>query len=96
MLMKEIRLDIEQSLHVIAKILIRCFLGGMLLLSIWFVCFAFGGDWIYQIHTRWFLIPRETFDSLHYGAMAATKIMLLLFFLLPYIAIRLLLKPNTR
>jgi len=72
-----------------AGILIRCFLGGALLLVVWFAAYAAAGDWIYQIHSRWFQIPRQTFDAIHYAGMALTKIAIVLFFLLPWIAVRL-------
>lgn len=80
----------QTHLDVIAGILFRCFLGGMALLIVWFAGFAAAGDWIYQMHTRWFQIPRQTFDAIHYAGMALTKITIILFFLLPWIAIKLL------
>ena len=72
--MKNSQADIQKPLDVIAGILIRCFLGGMVLLAVWFAWFAVAGDWIYQVHTRWFQIPRQTFDAIHYAGMAVTKI----------------------
>lgn len=80
--------DFQKNLDGVAGILIRCFLGGMALLIVWFAGFAAAGDWIYQMHTRWFQIPRQTFDTIHYAGMAFTKIEIILFFLLPWIAIR--------
>jgi hypothetical protein len=92
--MKEPRPELAERLDVIAGILIRCFLGGILLLTVWFFCLVLAGDCIYQLHSRWFAIPRPAFDALHYALMAVTKIALLLFFLLPWIAIRLVLKKK--
>jgi hypothetical protein len=82
--------DIQKPLDVIAGILIRCFLGGVVLLMVWFAGFAAAGDWIYQVHSRWFHIPRPSFDAIHYAGMAVTKIVIILFFLLPWIAIKLI------
>lgn len=82
--------DSQQNLDAVAGILIRCFLGGMALLMLWFAGFAAAGDSIYQVHSRWFQIPRQTFDAIHYAGMALTKITIILFFLLPWIAIKLL------
>jgi hypothetical protein len=59
-----------------------------------FLFFVLAGDCIYQLHSRWFAIPREAFHTLHYALMAATKITLILFFLLPWIAIRIVLKQK--
>ncbi len=92
--MKEPLPELAARLDVIAGILIRCFLGGILLLTVWFLYFALAGDCIYQLHSRWFAIPRQAFDALHYALMAATKLALILFFLLPWIAIRLVLKQK--
>ena len=79
----------QECVDGIAGILIRCLLGGMALLVVWFAMFVFAGDWIYQVHSRWFQIPRQTFDAIHYAGMAVTKIAIILFFLLPWIAIKL-------
>jgi uncharacterized membrane protein YedE/YeeE len=92
--MKELKPEFADRLDVIAGILIRSFLGGIALLTVWFLCFVLAGDCIYQLHSRWFAIPREAFNALHYALMAATKITLILFFLIPWIAIRLVLKKK--
>ena len=84
----------SEDLEVVARILIRCFIGGILLLMIWFIGFTFFGDCIYELHSKWFLMPRQTFNAIHYAGLAFTKILLILFFLLPYIAIRLVLKKK--
>jgi heme/copper-type cytochrome/quinol oxidase subunit 2 len=92
--MKEPQPEHAACLDVIAGLLIRCFLGGILLLTVWFLCFVFAGDWIYQLHSRWFAISRQELNAIHYSLMAVTKITLVLFFLLPYIAIRLVAKKR--
>jgi hypothetical protein len=92
--MKEPLPELAERFDVIAGILIRCFLGGILLLTVWFLCLVLAGDCIYQLHSRWFAIPRQAFDTLHYALMAVTKIAIILFFLLPWIAIRLISKKK--
>lgn len=59
--------------------------GSLLLLS--FVILASAGDWVYRMHTRWFALPRETFDTVIYCFMGFFKIIYLLFNLVPYIAL---------
>ena len=59
---------------------------GFLLL--WWLMFSFANDWIYRIHGLWFKIPAETFDAIHYGGIAAFKIAIFMFNLIPYIALR--------
>ena len=88
-IMKNSQSDFQKPLDVIAGILIRCFLGGMVLLAAWFAGFAVAGDWIYRVHSQWFQVSRQAFDTIHYAGMAVTKIVNILFFLLPWIAIKL-------
>ncbi len=61
---------------------------GILLL--WFLIFWFGHDWMYRLHSRWFHLSNERFDSIHYASMAAYKLGILLLNLTPYVALRLI------
>jgi uncharacterized membrane protein YedE/YeeE len=88
--MKTTQADFQKHLDIIAGMLIRCFLGGMALLLVWFAWFVFAADCVSQVHARWFQIPRQSFDAIHYAGMAVTKIAIILFFLLPWIAIKLM------
>jgi hypothetical protein len=45
---------------------------------------------MFGLHSRWFNFPRERFDSIHYVAMAAYKLGILLLNLAPYLALRLI------
>ena len=83
-----------QRLDVFAGVLIRCFIGGMVLLLVWFFAYAIGGDGIYALHSKWFQMPRQTFAAIHYAGMAFMKILLLLLFLLPYAALKLVLRKK--
>jgi hypothetical protein len=73
MSMNSSQADFQKNLDGVAGILVRCFLGGMGLLMVWFAMFALCGD----------------SAGAHYAVMAATKIAIVLFFLLPWIAIKL-------
>ena len=42
---------------------------------------------MHGLHSRWFYLSREQFDALHYAGMALYKIGILLFNLVPYIAL---------
>lgn len=71
------------------KITLRCFLIGMVFLLIWFFMFLIAGDWIYEIHSRWFALSKHELLIIHYCGLMFTKICIFLFFLLPYIACKL-------
>lgn len=79
----------KACLEAVGSVLIRSFLIGLVFLLLWFLMFAVASDWVYSIHSRWFDIPRQTFNAIHYAGMAALKGVLLMVFLVPYIAIRL-------
>lgn len=61
------------------------------ILLFWFFIIVFARDWIYGLHTRWFNISREDFDKLHYSLMGAFKLLIFVFNLVPYIALRIVL-----
>ncbi len=62
-----------------------CINYGILL--VWFGVFVLAHDRLYRLHTRWFPMPVQTFDAIHYGSMAIYKIGILLLNLVPYIAL---------
>ena len=58
------------------------------LLLWWFLFFSLAHDWTYRFHGKWFKLTTEQFDALHYGGMAVFKLGILLFNLVPYLALR--------
>jgi hypothetical protein len=54
---------------------------------IWFLAIIFARDWIKQVHGKWFNLSDATFNAIHYGGMAVYKIGILLFNLVPLIAL---------
>ena len=57
------------------------------ILLIWFVVFVAARNWLRALHGRWFRISDEAFDAIHYGGMAAYKIGIFLFNLVPLLAL---------
>jgi len=55
---------------------------------VWFLFFMLAHDWMYGLHGQWFHLSVEQFDALHYAGMALYKVGILLFNLVPYIALR--------
>ena len=58
---------------------------GLLLLS--FLILAFAGDFVYKMHSRWFPMPRETFNVVLYSFIGIYKIMVFVFNIIPWIAL---------
>lgn len=57
-------------------------------LVVWFAFFALAHDWLQRLHGRWFRLSAERFDALHYVSMAFYKICIIVFNIVPYIALR--------
>ena len=56
----------------------------LLLSSLMCIC---AGDWAYPIHSKLFSISRETFNVLIYSFIALYKLLVIVFILIPYIAL---------
>ncbi len=59
---------------------------GMLL--VWFFLIVWARDWIFRIHSKWFAIPRDRFDTINYAMMGSFKLSIFLFNIVPYLALR--------
>ena len=75
------------TIDVMKSVLLWCLVINMGLLIWWFLIFTFAHDWIYRMHGKWFKIPVETFDAIHYAGIAFFKICIFVFYLVPYIAL---------
>ena len=62
--------------------------GGLLIF--WLLCYLFRPDLVYRTQSRWFAIPRETYDVLIYAFLGLFKIFFLMFNLVPYLVLLLI------
>lgn len=69
------------------RFLLSAVLINYIILMIWFLAIIFARDWIKQVHGKWFNLSDATFDAIHYGGMAIYKVGILLFNLVPLIAL---------
>ena len=76
------------TLETVRAVLAWCTVINLGLFIWWFLFFALAHDWMYRLHARWFKITVEKFDTLHYAGMALFKMAILLFNLVPYLAMR--------
>ena len=67
--------------------LLWCVLINYGVLLLWFLVFVFAHDWMLRLHSRWFRLSPERFDGIHYAGMAVYKIGILLFNLVPWLAL---------
>ena len=61
---------------------------NMGLLLWWFLIITFARNWVYQLHSKFYKITEEHFNALHYAGMMLYKIAIWMFFIIPYIALR--------
>ncbi len=76
------------TVEVILAVLGWCTLINFALLIWWFLFLALAHDWTYRLHTKWFKIPPEQFAAIHYSLMGVFKIGVIIFNLVPYLALR--------
>jgi len=81
-------------LDAMAGIFVRCFFLSVGILLFWFVFYLLAGNWAYSVHSKWFELSRHDFDLMSYYGMAFIKLCAFLFFLFPYLAIKLVLRKN--
>jgi len=71
----------------IQDFLLWCTLINFGVLLWWAAFFIFAHDLVYRLHTRFFVMSRERFDAIHYAGMAFYKLTVLVFNLVPLLAL---------
>ena len=79
-------MDIEQLQH----FLFWCTLINFGVLLWWAAFYLFAHDFVYRVHSRFFVISRVQFDAIHYAGMAFYKLSIVLFNLVPFIVLHIL------
>ena len=59
-----------------------------LVLVVWFLLIASPHQWLYRLWGKWFPLRAEQFDAINFAGIALYKLGILLFNLVPYIALR--------
>ena len=76
------------NVEIVTAALGWCTLINFVLLAWWLLFVVFAHDWTYRLHTRWFRLSEEKFDSIHYSLMGSFKLIVVVFNLVPYLALR--------
>lgn len=71
----------------IRDVLMWCTIINFVVLLSWYAMFALAGGWIYRYHGKWFPMSREAFNVVHYSGMGLFKLAILVFNLVPYVAL---------
>ena len=76
------------TLELTRSMLAWCSVINIGLLLWWYLFFILAHDWMYRMHSRWFTIPVDRFDTVHYAGMGLLKLGIFLFNVVPYLALR--------
>ena len=76
------------AIELIQEVLGWCLLINVALLLIWFLFIVFAHDWMFRIHTRWFKLSSEKFDAIHYAGIGLFEMTIVIFNVVPYLALR--------
>jgi hypothetical protein len=76
------------TLETIRAVVAWCSVINLGLLLLWVLFIWLFNDWIYRLHSKWIQISKEQFNAMHYGGMGLFKMGILLFNLVPYLAMR--------
>ena len=76
------------TIEIIREVLAWCTVLNYALLLLWFLFFSLAHDWLYSFHGKWFTLSAEQFDVIHYAGMAFFKLCIFLFYLTPYLVLR--------
>ena len=86
--------DTTELLEATAAVLLRCFIFGFIVLLLWFgMLMAVPG----LVHSQgeWFGLSANQVDVINYCGMGLFKLLVVLFFFFPYIAVRFVLGKRT-
>ena len=75
------------SLDTARSVFLWCSVINYVLLLLWFGLATIGREWMYRLLGRWFPLPTEQFDALNLAGISLYKIGIILFNLVPCIAL---------
>jgi len=76
----------------LAKVLLRCWIFGFVLLLLWFGCYMLAGDFVHRLHGPMSGLSNHELDVIFYCGMGLFKLFVIVFFFFPWLAIRLVLR----
>jgi hypothetical protein len=75
------------DIEILTKFFMWCTIINAGLLVFSFLIVAFANDFVYRIHSKWFPMPRETFNVIFYSFMGAYKLLVYVFNIVPWVAL---------
>jgi hypothetical protein len=76
------------TIQIVREALLWCTLINYGVLIIWFLLLVLPHEWLYRLWQKWFQLSDEQFDGVNFAGMALYKVGIILFNLVPYVALR--------
>ena len=81
--------SLDEVLTAVSKILLWCFVLGIVVLLIWFVVFLAAGDVVHRFHSQMFDVSLHEFHIINYCGMGLVKLCTFILFFIPWLGTRL-------
>ena len=75
------------DIQTVTRFFMWCTIMNGALLVLWTTMCILGPGLVYRTQSKWFPIPRETFNVVIYSFLGAFKIVFLVFNVVPYVAL---------
>ncbi len=75
------------ELQTLTRFFMWCTILNGSILALWSITFLLAPDFIYRLQTKWFPLPRETYNVVIYSFLGLFKIFFLVFNVVPYAAL---------
>jgi len=76
------------SIDIVRNVFLWCTVINYVLLVVWFLLYVLPHESLYRLWGRWFHLTAEQFDAINFAGIALYKLGILLFNLVPYVALR--------
>lgn len=75
------------DIDVVRNALLWCTIINYGLLMFWFAVYVLPHTWLHRLWGRWFQLTTEQFDAINFAGIVLYKVGILLFNLVPYVAL---------
>ena len=76
------------TIEILSSILGWAAIINLGIVTLWFLVFTICHDRLFRLHSKWFNLSEEKFDTIHYAGMTFYKLGTYLFNLVPFLAIK--------
>lgn len=76
------------TVEIVGDVLFWCSVINVGILLLWVLFMLLAHELAYQSHGKWFGLSAERFAEIHYSGMGFYKICIVLFNIVPYVALR--------